>query len=396
MKIVQINTFSYKATGSIMMNIHNELSKVHDSYVVWGRGRDSHNSHEIVIADNLGIKLHGFFTRITDKTGFGSKSATKRLVLALSKIQPDIIHLHNIHGYYLNIEILFKYIRENNIKVVWTFHDCWPFTGHCAYFDLVQCNKWETGCYKCPQKNTYPSSFLLDNSKFNWNKKKELFSKLDITIVTPCKWLRNLVSKSFLGSYPCKVIYNGIDTTIFRPTQGRLKDKYNMFDKQMILGVASEWTKRKGLHDFIKLSNLIDEKKYKIIIVGLTKKQIQDLPDNILGIERTSNVAELVELYTMADYYFNPTYEDNFPTTNLEAIACGTPVITYDTGGCPEAVSESNGWVIEKGDLNKVVYILNHNSHKHIEPIENIFIKENMIQNYLKLYNELFKEKKIE
>ena len=191
-KVVQINTFPYKATGSIMMNIHNRLlEEQYDSYVVWGRGRAAQNEHEIVIQDEFGVKLHGVYTRITDKTGFASKKATRKLIDKLQQIEPDILHLHNIHGYYLNIELLFNYIRENNIKVVWTLHDCWAFTGHCAYFDMVGCKKWKIGCHDCEQKKSYPSSLIKDNSHWNWEKKRSLFTNLNITLVTPCKWLKN-------------------------------------------------------------------------------------------------------------------------------------------------------------------------------------------------------------
>lgn len=328
MRIVQINTFPYKATGSIMMNIHNKLlEEQYDSYVVWGRGRAAQNEHEIAIRDEFGVKFHGIYTRITDKTGFASKKMTRKLIDKLKQIEPDILHLHNIHGYYLNIEQLFNYIRENNIKVVWTLHDCWAFTGHCAYFDMVGCEKWKTGCHDCEQKKTYPSSLIKDNSYWNWKKKRSLFTNLNITIVTPCKWLKNIVKQSFLKEYPVEVIYNGIDLNVFHPEKTDFEEKYNLRGKYVILGVASEWTERKGLKDFIKLEEMLDRTKYRIVLVGLTQKQIKELPNTIIRIERTENVQELVGIYTRANVFFNPTYEDNFPTTNLEAIACGTPVM---------------------------------------------------------------------
>lgn len=342
MRIVQINTFPHKATGSIMMNIHQLLkNNGHQSYVVWGRGRKANNEDEFSITDDVGVKLHGIYTRIFDRTGFASISATKKLLTYLDVIKPEIIHIHNLHGYYLNIRMLSEYIRKKQIKVVWTFHDCWPFTGHCAYFELVGCEKWKKGCHHCEQLKTYPISYLCDNSLKNWKDKRKLFSELEITVIVPSNWLWNLVKQSFFKDYPIKVIHNGINLDVFnyQETDTAIKNKYGLGEKKIILGVASEWTERKGLNDFIQLATYVGD-EFQIILVGLTKKQIDKLPEGVAGFERTSNVHELVQLYSAADIFFNPTYEDNFPTTNIEALACGTPVVTYDTGGSPEALIE--------------------------------------------------------
>lgn len=387
MKIVHINTFPYKATGSIMMNIHNALlAKNVESYVVWGRGREPKNEIEIKMTNDLSVKLHGIYTRLTDKTGFGSKKDTHNLIRKLEEIKPDIVHLHNIHGYYINIELLFNYIKANNIKVVWTFHDCWPFTGHCAYFDAIDCSRWQTHCFECPQKKTYPKSSILDNSTWNYDKKKELFTYENLTIVTPCKWLANLVKKSYLKDCKVEVIYNGIDTKIFHPVESNFKEKNNLSNKKIILGVASEWTERKGLKDFVKLNDVIDHEKYHIVLVGVDDKQKKSLPNNMTLINRTNNVNELVEIYSSADVFFNPTYEDNFPTTNLEAQACGTPVITYNTGGSPESI-KNNEYIISKGEYKQLLNLL-----KVIDAnisLDKQFEKENMINRYIELYNKI-------
>ena len=393
MKVVQINTFSYKAAGNIMMNLHRALlNKGVDSYVVWGRGRKAQNEHEYYMDDDLGVKIHGAYTRLTDKTGFASVSATRKLLKWIDDINPDIIHLHCIHGYYINIELLFNYIKKNNIRVVWTQHDCWAFTGHCAYFDACGCEKWKTGCYACEQIHTYPISRFKDNSKWNWNRKRELFSNLDMTIVVPSKWLANTVKQSFIGMYPIKTIYNGIDTSIFKLLKSDFKYKYGIGNRRIILGVAGEWTERKGLKDFIKLNDLIDKSKYIIVIVGVTKKQVKNLSKDMILINRTNKLEELIEIYSAADVYFNPTYEDNFPTTNLEAIACNTYVITYNTGGCSEEVDENTGCIVEKGNLDEVLNILYRNdiynkfdNKKHFK-----FSTQNMIDSYIKLYNEIY------
>lgn len=409
MKIVQINTFPYKATGHIMMDIHKILTEQgYESYVCWGRGRPANNNHEIVISDNIGVKFHGMYTRLLDKTGFASHRATKKLLRRLDEIKPDIIHLHNIHGYYLNIELLFNYIREHNINVVWTLHDCWPMTGHCAWFDMCGCEKWKTGCFNCEQLGTYPASKGFDNSEWNWNKKKTLFTGLNLTIVTPSQWLKDIVMNSYLKNYRCEVINNGIDLDIFKPVGNseieKTREKYNLDARKIVLGVASEWTPRKGLLDFIKLSEMLQDVQF--VVVGLTERQIKEMPPNTKGIKRTENQRELAALYTIADVFFNPTYEDNFPTTNLEALACGTPVITYDTGGSPEEIRNirtSRGMTVgeiirkkncRKTDLNEVVNRLTkwlETDNKKLQPFEysgNLDSKQ-CFDNYLALYEKI-------
>ena len=388
MKIVQINSFSYKATGNIMMNLHRAmLAKGIDSYVVWGRGRRAEGVHEYKMTNSFDVAVHGVYSRLFDKTGFASTMATEKLVKRLESIKPDIIHLHCLHGYYINIKILFDYIRKNNIRVIWTQHDCWAFTGHCAYFDAVGCNKWKSGCSSCPQLITYPKAFV-DNSKKNWLDKKNLFSGLNIHFVTPCYWLKEKMKYSFLGNYSIDVIHNGIDLNVFHHIDSDYKSKINAREKNVILGVASEWTDRKGLKDFIALDKMIDHEKWQIFLVGLTEKQQRNLPSTILSIKRTENVQELVKIYSMATIFFNPTYEDNFPTTNLEAIACGTPVVTYKTGGSPESVNETGcGVVVEKGNVHTAFeQICLMSSRKFSFEKSSLFSVERMMIKYENLY----------
>ena len=390
-KVVQISTFSYKAAGNIMMNLHRAMMKNGiDSYVVWGRGRKAENDHEYFMDDSWGVKLHGVYTRITDKTGFASTLSTRKLLNWLDEIEPDIIHLHCIHGYFINISLLFTYIKEKNIKVIWTQHDCWAFTGYCAYFDACGCEKWKTGCHDCEQLTTYPASRLMDNSKWNWKTKKELFTGANVTVVTPCEWLSELVKISFLREYPIRVIYNGIDTNVFKPTKSYFKKKNEIEAKKMILGVASEWTERKGLRDFIELDEMLDKKEYVIVLVGVSKKQVENLPKDIIALNRTNNIKELVEIYSAADVYFNPTYEDNFPTTNLEATACGTPVITYDTGGSPESVDPRA--VVQKGNLNRVKDIICSELQIFKPRLRDEMKVESMVAEYIQLYRDVYGE----
>lgn len=382
-----------------MISIHKRLLKEGiDSYIVWGRGRGAEDEHEMPIVDQIGVRCHGVYTRLTDRTGFASKRATKKLVTQLDDIKPDIIHLHNIHGYFINIEMLFGYIKKNRVKVIWTLHDCWPFTGHCAYFDMIGCEKWKTGCNHCSQLATYPASWNIDSSEWNWKKKKELFTGTNITLVTPCKWLKDLVSQSYLSEYPVEVIYNGLDMSIYKPHKGAIREKWALNNDFIILGVANEWTKRKGLEDFVKLERKLKKENFmsfKIVLVGLTKEQVKQLPKSMIRLRRTANVDELLELYTEADVYFNPTYEDNYPTTNIEAIACGTPVITYNTGGSPESISRKVGVIYEQGDIDSVVeYIKGHNTKKmgfDICPVDHkkLLDEEIMVEQYLDLYESV-------
>lgn len=391
MKVVQINTFSNKSTGTIMMSIHKELLKLgHESYVAWARGRKSNNKNEILIGNKLDVYFHGIMTRLTDKVGFYSKRATKRFIRKLEEIKPDIVHLHNIHGYYINIELLFNYLKEKNIKVVWTLHDCWPFTGHCAYFSFINCNKWKTQCNNCPQINKYPKSFT-DNSKWNYEKKKELFTNINMTIITPSNWLANITKKSFMGNNKVIVINNGVDCDIFKQRKSNFRKKYNLENKTIILGVASTWEERKGLQEFIKLSEKLDN-SYKIVLVGLSNKQLKIIPKNILGLKKTNTAEELAEIYSNADIFFNPTLEDNYPTTNLEAIACGTPVITYNTGGSPEIINNTKfGSVVN--NIDEVLSVLDKKYTLNFD--RKILSKSNMCSKYIKEYENILDEKNV-
>ncbi len=382
MKIVQINSVPNGSTGKIMLDIHRALlNNGHDSYVIWGRGRNATNDHEIYLNDKIGVYIHALLSRITGKVGFYSKHSTKKLLRILDEIKPDIIHLHNIHGYYINIEMLFEYIKKHEeIRIVWTLHDCWSFTGHCPHFEYIGCKKWINECYKCPQLRSYPKSFV-DNTKWCYHKKRELFTGVkDLTIVTPSKWLLNLVNKSYLGKYKSKVIYNSIDLDIFKPTKSDFREKYNLQDTKILLGVANAWTQKKGFNDFIKLSKMLND-DFKIVLVGLNDKQLKTLPKNIIGIKRTENQKELAGLYSCANAFLNLTYEDNFPTVNLEALACGTPVITYNTGGSPECLIYNHGMVVTYDELLKNITQIANIKKK------NIRIDNNMFKEYLEIYN---------
>ena len=301
------------------------------------------------IGTDLDFKLHGIKTRLLDAHGFGSAGATKKFLRWAEEFDPDVLWLHNIHGYYLNVELLFKWIKSRpQMQVRWTLHDCWSFTGHCAYFDFAGCDRWKTGCHDCPQKAAYPATKGKDASPGNYRKKQELFTGVPhMTLITPSRWLAELVKESFLKEYPVEVVYNTINTDIFHPTASDFRQKHGLEGKKVILGVANIWEKRKGLEDFLALSRMADD-TCSFVLVGRVPEGSPAIPEQILCISRTDSPQELAQIYTAADVLVNPTYEDNYPTVNLEALACGTPVITYRTGGSPESVDDSCGAVVEK------------------------------------------------
>lgn len=370
-----------------------------DSYIAYGRVNNHSELKTIRIGCDWDFKMHALQSRLMDNHGFASRYATKKFLQQLKQIKPDIIHLHNIHGYYINVGYLFEFLKDVGIPVVWTLHDCWPLTGHCAYFDSVNCCKWQTECCHCPNIKSYPSSVIIDQSKRNFKKKRQLFTSVqNITFVTPSQWLKEIVKQSFFSSYPVEVIYNGVDINTFKPMNNiDIRYKYSIDSGyKIILGVASTWDNRKGLADFISLNQLTAENE-KIVLVGLNKEQILSLPSGIIGINRTENINELAALYSVADVFVNPTWVDNFPTTNIEALACGTPMITYRTGGSPEAISEETGIVVNKGDIiglyNAISKILQigkeHYKHSCRQRAEALFNKNNRFQDYVELYRSL-------
>lgn len=349
-----INTVPNGSTGGIMMKEHHELlSAGKESYAFWGRGREAEKSNEMKFASDAEVKLDVLQTRIDGKAGFHSKNATKRLLARLDEIKPDVVHLHNLHGYYVNIEMLFNWLANHNCKVEWTLHDCWSFTGHCAYFTYAKCAQWKEHCAysrPCSQLNTYPKTFSKSSCSWNYEEKNHLFNLVPaerMKLITPSQWLADLVGESFLKDFPVEVRHNTIDTDVFKPIPSDFRERYGIADRFMILGVASPWTERKGLSDFVRLAGQLDSDKYVIVLVGLSEKQVEELPKGIVGLTRTESREELAGIYSTADVFFNPTTEDNFPTVNLEAEACGTSVVTYDTGGCSETVKREGSRVVD-------------------------------------------------
>lgn len=386
MRVLMINVVcGIRSTGRICTDLATELeAQGHEVKIAYGREEvpEQFQKYAVRIGTDFDVLTHGIRARIIDGAGFGSKHATEKFIEWVKQYDPDIIHLHNLHGYYINIEVLFRYLKTCGKKIIWTLHDCWAFTGHCVYFDYVGCDRWKSGCGHCPQKKEYPERIGPDLSKKHFLLKERLFTGVpNMILVTPSKWLKKLILNSYLKEYETIVMHNGIDTEVFRPVKSNIKEKYGCQNKKIVLGVAAVWDKRKGLDTFIELSKELPL-SYQIVLVGVSKKQMGELPDNIIGIERTNNLQELVQIYSAADVFVNPTLEDNYPTTNLEAIACGIPVISYDTGGSGES-AEMYGCVVDKNIKELVCAI---ESINQISPVKLELDYHNVVKRYFELY----------
>ena len=357
--IVSVNLGNFGSTGGIMRNISALAEE--EGYLTYRAYPENVKNlppeeRDIILCNSFVLRVNRKLAEITGRNGCFAVISTLRFLSALNKIKPDILHFHNLHNSYINIPLLFGYVKKRNIRVIWTLHDCWSFTGRCPYFDMAKCNKWQTGCGNCPYpKDGYPSA-LVDKTAKMWKLKRKWFTGVeDMTIVTPSQWLADLVKESFLKDYPVKVINNGIDLSVFKPTESDFRRKHGIDDKYMLLGVADGWGARKGLDVFIELSKRLDSKKYQIVLVGTNDNVDKQLPDNIISVHRTQNQQELVEIYTAADLFVNPTREENYPTVNMESIACGTPVLTFRTGGSPEIPDETCGAVVDCDDIDALV-----------------------------------------
>lgn len=353
LKVLQISTVCGSGSvGRITVDIYHTLEQNGDKgLIAYGRRSAPKGVDAYRFGSFMDMGLHVLSTFFKGEHGFASAGQTRKLIGKIREWNPDVIHLHNIHGFVIQTELLFDYLKQAGKPVVWTLHDCWPYTGHCAFYDFTGCAGWKTGCEKCLEyRKTYPYALFKNNTADNFRRKKDAFTGVpNLTIITPSKWLAGEVKQSFLGGYPVKVIPNGIDREIFRPADGNLRERLGLAGRFVVLGVANVWERRKGLPYFLELAGELP-KEYQIILIGLDKNQLKKLPQNIMGISRTADAGELAEYYSMADVFVNATLEDNFPTTNLEALACGTPVITFDTGGSPESLDVRCGRVVPKGN----------------------------------------------
>lgn len=354
MRVVQINsTCGIGSTGKIAVSISNLLSLNNiDNEILYSvSGNDCCKG--ISCGNSKDIKLQALKSRLLGNYGFNSKKETKRIIDEIDAFSPDIVLIHNIHGHDCNLRMLFSYFIETKIKLFWLFHDCWAFTGYCTHFTFVKCDKWKKECRNCPQRKQY--SWFLDRSSYLYQQKKKLFSNLDLTIITPSQWLADLVKQSFLKNYPIQVINNGIDLQVFKPISSNFRQKYNISeDKYILLGVAFDWGMRKGLDVFIELSKRLDKNKFQIVLVGTDDSIDKMLPNSIISIHCTRDQNELAAMYSVADLFVNPTREENYPTVNMESIACGTPVLTFRTGGSPEILDEKTGYIVDCDDIDEM------------------------------------------
>lgn len=393
MKIVQINaTCGVGSTGKICVGISEVLAEKNiENYILYSSKSNGYK-YGIKCSDDNYIKMQALKSRILGNYGFNSKKATRRIIDELERIKPDIVHLHNIHGHDCNLEMLFTYFKRKKTKLIWTFHDCWAFTGYCPHFTMVNCDKWQTQCTQCVKSRE--QSWIFDKSSMLFEKKKQLFEGLDLTIVTPSQWLSKLVKQSFLRDYPVKVINNGIELNVFRPNESNFIQRYRLENKKIVLGVSFGWNKSKGLDVFVDLAKRLPD-DYQIILVGTDSGVDRFLPDKIVSVHRTQNQQELAEIYSSADVFVNPTREENYPTVNMESLACGTPVLTFRTGGSPEMLDETCGSVVDCDDVDalekEIIRICTEKPYSKEACIKKSkeFDRNERYREYLKLYERI-------
>ena len=357
MTIVYINSVcNIGSTGRIAVELYKK-DEMDGKEVYFAFGRGTTNDADvktIKIGNKFDLCFHGLISRLFDLHGFGSKRATIKFLKKLDSIKPDVIHLHNIHGYYINIRLLFDYIKENDISVRWTLHDCWALTGHCSFAgEEIGCKKWKSHCNKCPLVKEYPRS-LIDRSYRNFELKKKIFSGVkNMEIITPSHWLADVVAESYLKNYHVKVEKNRVDLTPFHNTPSKFRVDNRIDNKFLILSVGFFWDTWK-FNDIVKVANLLEVDEV-LVIVGMNRKMSDKLPSNVICVPKTNSREELAKIYSAADVFINPTYADNYPTVNLEAESCGTPVITYDTGGCRETICNQNSKAVLRGDIMQLM-----------------------------------------
>jgi len=371
------------------------VEKGHEVIYAYSRGDIPEDVNAIKIEKGFDVFTHGLKARIFDGNGFGGKRATRRFIKEIEKINPDIIQIHNIVCYTLNLEILFGFLRKRQYPIVWTLHDCWSFTGHCIFFDDVECNNWKKGCENCLGQKEYPVNWGKDRAAVNFLNKKKILSDIEtLTLVTPSIWLSKIVKTTYLREYPIKIINNGIDIEKFSGLDSNLRGKYFIGDRKIVLGVASKWTKRKGLKYFIELESIIDHDSYQLVLIGVDKKQKKEIGDSIITINRTNTFEELIAWYSEADVFVNTSEAENFPTVNLEALACGTPVVTFNTGGSWESVGEEVGELVKEKDVVVLYDAIKRCVARRITPEQckehaQIFDRKECFSKYLVLYKDI-------
>ena len=406
-KLLQINPVVREntSTGKIMRAL-GELAMTSgwESYIAYSRGRDgvpSHNSQLVPVGNRLDVLLHFLATRLLDAHGLASRLSTRRLIRHIRAIDPDIVHIHNVHGYFLHYPSLLHFLAERGKPVVWTVHDCWLFTGHCYHYAAAGCGKWQTGCHHCPQRGAFPRSWLVDGSARNFRKKKAAIGGMpNLTLVTVSAWMRAAIGQSFLKDKPCRVIPNGIDLDVFKPRlaqEADVRTRYGISAPVFYLAVASIWLKEKGVNDLAALATLLSDDEQLVLVGQMDAVGKAAFPAGVVFMDRTEDAGTLAALYSAATALVNPTWQDNYPTVNLEAIACGTPVVTYRTGGSPEALTPETGRVVAQGDVAGLATALRElrardRSYLRASCREQAlarFGREDRFKDYLSLYEDL-------
>lgn len=399
-KLLQINVDANNGSnGSIARELGKEaLRRGWESYIAYGRRSVPSESTLIRIGSDFDVKMHGIQSRLFDNHGLASKSATLTFLKRLDNIKPNLVHLHNIHGYFLNYKILFEYLKGKNIPVVWTFHDCWPFTGHCGHFESIQCEKWKTGCHECELRKEYPTSWFFDRSSRNYMQKKKSFTSIEkLHITTVSKWLMSKVEDSFFQDYPITPVYNFVDELVFNPDVERIRrSDYRLDNRRILLGVAANWSPAKGVADFNRLADVLSD-RYQVVMVGVTENDKSQISPSIRCIARVESPQKLAALYAEADILLNLSRQETFGMTTLEAMACGTPGISYNNTACPEVLSENTGVVVPTGDVEAVIAAIQtieqngkaYYRNNCVARANTVFSKNNIISQYFDVYEKV-------
>ncbi len=398
MKVLQINAvYGQGSTGVIVKDIDEALQENgYKSFVAYANCNTIPNNG-FKIGNKIDHKVHGMLTRTLGKQAYSSVLSTNKLLRYIDIINPDVIHLHNLHSNYINLNMLLKYIIKNDIKTVITLHDCWFFTGKCFHYIADQCTKWQTECNTCPRlKKDVPSWFFDQTSKV-FNDKKRYFELIsDLVVVGVSNWISNEAKKSFFKDKEIATIHNGVDTVIFKPMESNFRKKNNIEDKFVILGMANKWLLPNNNPSLKYISNNLGE-NYVLVLVGCSEAEKHNLPANVIGLGYVNNKEELARIYSMADVFVNTTWEDSFPTVNIESISCGTPVITFDSCGSPEAIDKDTGLIVPQGNYKQlwkaIMEIKQKGKHYYqqrcVEYGREKYNKNDRYTDYILLYEEI-------
>ncbi len=401
MKVLQINAcYGYLSTGIIVEDIEKLLIENGcESYIGYqSKAKEMSNGYKI--GTGLDRKFHGLYSRIFGKQGYVSKNQTRKFLKWVDEIKPDIVHLHNLHSNYLNFNILISYLAENNIKTVYTFHDCWAFTGKCTHYSFVKCNKWKEACGNCPKnKHEVPSLFFDVTSKVIKDRTEHLNKISDLTIVSCSNWMKKQVELSHLTPKKVVTIYNGVNTNIFKPHENSFRKDYSLNDKFVILGFANKWCLENNMAGVKSLVEQLKDDE-KIVIVGCNEEQKKYFSayKKVIALGFIKDRLELSDIYASSNVFVNLTYEDTLPTVNMESLCCETPVITFNSCGSPELVSNENGMVVEQGNfdaIRKSIDIIKNDGIKvDYNKVKEVFDREKCYKKYIDLYRQIVGEDK--